>query len=221
MPPLLTSDQVLGLSAPVSGLHDYTTPPRCEKEAKYNLKSQDDSFLPGFQWVCLLALRFLHVRADVRCRGAGQRHYKKKKKTGASCEPFEKHGYAAPVLVTFGGTCVQVKAAIPVPAHLGRAASEFNFQPAASEPCAAYVYGGRRDKYANPSHVTGTPLRRSDNQIHLGVGPHPVRRGPAGQWLPGQAPVIAPGINRQAGAGEYYLPVRGQARGAVQGGEPR
>ena len=100
---------------------------------------------------------------------------------------------------------MQAKAAIPVPAHLGRAASEFNFQPAASEPCAAYVYGGRRDKYANPSHVTGTPLRRSDNQIHLGVGPHPVRRGPAGQWLPGQAPVIAPGINRQAGAGEYYL----------------
>ena len=43
------------------------------------------------------------------------------KKKGASCEPFEKHGYAAPVLVTFGGTCVQVKAAIPVPAHLGRA----------------------------------------------------------------------------------------------------
>ena len=66
---------------------------------------------------------------------------------------------------------MQVKAAIPVPAHLGRAASEFNFQPAASEPCAAYVYGGRRDKYANPSHVTGTPLRRSDNQIHPGLGP--------------------------------------------------
>ena len=109
---------------------------------------------------------------------------------------------------------MQAKAAIPVPAHLGRAASEFNFQPAASEPCAAYVYGGRRDKYANPSHVTGTTLRRSDNQIHVGAGPQ-CRSGPAGQWLPGQLPVIAPGNNRLAGE---YLPVRGQARGA--GGEP-
>lgn len=33
--------------------------------------------------------------------------------TRAPCEPFE-HGYAAPVLVTFGSICVQAKAAIPV-----------------------------------------------------------------------------------------------------------
>jgi len=150
---------------------------------------------------------------SVRTCGAAWRASAITKKKGASCEPFEKHGYAAPVLVTFGGTCVQVKAAIPVPAHLGRAGRlrvPTRCEPALLRTC----MGGRPDKYASPSHVTGTTLRRSDNQIHVGAGPQ-CRSGPAGQWLPGQLPVIAPGNNRLAGE---YLPVRGQARGA--GGEP-
>jgi len=103
----------------------------------------------------------------------------------------------------------------PCPRPLGPGRLRVQLPTRCERALRCVVYGGRRDKYANPSHVTGTTLRRSDNQIHLGVGSHPVRRGPAGQWLPGQLPVIAPGNNRLAGE---YLPVRGQARGA--GGEP-